>query len=54
MSVRSDSEVVGFFAMLVSRYISKAGKATVASERVFHEAGLLVEVDSNNGLSGGG
>ncbi|KAF2125963.1 hypothetical protein P153DRAFT_369355 [Dothidotthia symphoricarpi CBS 119687] len=40
------------FATLVSKYVFKAGRATVAPEHVFQEAGLLIEADSKDGVSG--
>ncbi|KAI2484791.1 4HBT-2 domain containing protein [Pyrenophora tritici-repentis] len=41
------------FGTMVSKYVFKAGRATVAPEHVFQEAGLLIEADSKDGVSGG-
>lgn len=41
------------FGTMVSKYVFKAGRATVAPVQVFQEAGLLIEADSKDGLSAG-
>ncbi|CAI6312120.1 unnamed protein product [Periconia digitata] len=40
------------FATLVSKYVFKAGRITVAPEHIFQEAGLLIEADGKVGTVG--
>lgn len=40
------------FGTMVSKYVFKAGRATIAPEYIFQEAGLLIESEDKDGVSG--